>query len=510
MTQVQLVRVMRMILEDVCLFSQVFNRITLRSYQKAAAHAIIQSVRQRQGLSFVVMFPRQSGKNELQALLEVFLLVLFSEEGAEMVKVSPTYTPQAENAMRRLEKLLKTNPITRTRWRKQNSVYQVGRAAISFLSAAPAASIVGATASLLLAVDEAQDVSIEKYDKEIAPMAASTNATRVFWGTAWTSTTLLARELRLAGLLEKEDGIRRVFMLDADDVAAEVPAYGKFVREQVAKLGRMHPKVRSQFYCEEINTDGGLFPQARQALMQGSHPPQHTPHNGQVTAFLLDVAGADESPLDSDDGTGLNRRDATALTIVAVALTAQADMLPEKPVYHVLQRMLWVNERHAALFVRLRALLDHWQPQVIVVDATGIGAGLASFLAALPGRRVIPFIFNAVTKSNLGWHFINLIDAGRFKDYACPAADDSEAALLQRLFFAQMALTRYEISADVNKRLRWGVPETARLPQTNELAHDDVLISAALCSVLDGQTWRTSAEGFVICPPDPLTEMKGY
>jgi hypothetical protein len=31
---------------------------------------------------------------------------------------------------------------------------------------------VGATASLLLEVDEAQDVEIGKYDKEIAPMAA--------------------------------------------------------------------------------------------------------------------------------------------------------------------------------------------------------------------------------------------------------------------------------------------------------------------------------------------------
>ena len=49
-------------------------------------------------------------------------------------------------------------------------------------------------------------MSLEKYDKEIAPMAASTNATRVFWGTAWSEETLLARELYSAKQIEALDG----------------------------------------------------------------------------------------------------------------------------------------------------------------------------------------------------------------------------------------------------------------------------------------------------------------
>ena len=63
-------------------------------------------------------------------------------------------------------------------------------------------------------------------------MAASTNATRVFWGTAWTSHTLLARELRLARSLQEQDGITRVFHITGDEVALEVPAYDAFLREQ--------------------------------------------------------------------------------------------------------------------------------------------------------------------------------------------------------------------------------------------------------------------------------------
>jgi hypothetical protein len=92
-----------------------------------------------------------------------------------------------------------------------------------FLSGSPTTSIVGATANLLLSVDEAQDILIDKYDKEIAPMAASTNATRVFWGTAWTANTLLAREEKAAGIQQEADGIQRVWRLTCDLVAAEVP-----------------------------------------------------------------------------------------------------------------------------------------------------------------------------------------------------------------------------------------------------------------------------------------------
>ena len=60
---------------------------------------------------------------------------------------------------------------------------------------------------------------------------------------------------------------------------------------------------------------------------------------------------------------------------------------------------------------------------VLMADATGVGAGLASFLAdqfRRGPRRVIvsPFLFNRKTTSNLGWAFIDLIDGGRIKEYA--------------------------------------------------------------------------------------------
>ncbi len=69
-----------------------------------------------------------------------------------------------------------------------------------------------------------------------------------------------------------------------------------------------------------------------------------------------------------------------------------------------------------------------WKAGAVVVDATGVGAGLASFLQASLGSgkrpiRVIPFLFSAQSKSALGWDFTNLVDTGRFKEYR----DDSLA-----------------------------------------------------------------------------------
>lgn len=252
------VQTTKRLLRELLLFVHGASRFKLRAYQREVFEAILDSVLQRKGLTFVVMFPRQSGKNELQAQIETYLLSLFSQLPVEMIKVSPTLQPQALNAMRRLEKTVKKNILVNGLLKKEaGSLYHMCNASITFLSGAPESNIVGATASVLLEVDEDQDVLPEKFDKDIAPMAASTNATRVFWGTAWTSRTLLGRELRAARAAEAADGIRRVFIRTADDVSAEVPEYAHHVQETIRRQGRSHPLVRTQYFSEEIDSQGG-------------------------------------------------------------------------------------------------------------------------------------------------------------------------------------------------------------------------------------------------------------
>jgi len=492
---------LRQALADPCAFARLNAGITLRGYQQDVALAVADSVLNRRGLSFVVMFPRQSGKNELQAHLESYLLVLLSNQDCEMVKVSPTWKPQSQNAMRRLERILKKGLLTRSLWEKESGyIYRVGRASICFFSGEPHANIVGATASTLLEVDEAQDVAIGKYDRDISPMAASTNATRVFWGTAWTSQTLLARELRAAHALEEQDGIRRAFLIDADRVAQELPVYAEFVREQVQRHGRTHPVVRSQYFSEEVEAEAGMFPAARQALMRGIHPAMHAPLPGRQYAMLLDVGGEQGVSESAGSTVSVNvGHDSTALTVVELDLSTLADPLISAPTYRVVHRQLWTGDAHTAIYAGVLSLAELWQPRRLVVDATGIGAGLASFLQKALGSRVMPYIFTTASKSALGWGFLSICDTGRFKDHA----PDGSAA--QLVFWQQVNQCQMQVVDGVAHGLRWGVPDGTRDPSRAEAVHDDLLISAALCVVLE-DTRRSGGSG-LIRARDPLEEM---
>jgi hypothetical protein len=431
------------------------------------------------------MFPRQSGKNELQAWLEAWLLALHAETGGEIVKVSPTWRPQSLNAMRRLERCLERSPLTRARWRRESGhIYRLGLARAVFLSAQPGSNVVGATASILLECDEAQDVQIDKWDREINPMAASTNAARIFWGTAWTDSTLLGRELRAARSAEAGDGLRRAFVLDADQVAEQVPAYGRFVQGEITRLGRNHPHVRTQYFSEELGEAAGMFPTERLERMRGNHPARLAPEPGRSYAFLLDLAGEagpDEAPVS-------NQRDAAALTIVEIDPVGLDDPLLNAPLYRVVGRRRWTGEPHPALYGQILQAAEIWRPVRLVVDATGIGAPTAAFLGRTFGRApagmVVPFVFSQASKSKLGWDFLAIVDTGRFRDFD-PAGDDPQQSRLQDLFRRECRYCRFEPLPGPERRLRWGVPDGLRDPASGEPVHDDLLVSAALCAVLE-------------------------
>jgi len=152
----ELVLTLKKLLRDITLFTRYASGLKLRAYQEEVARAIVDSVVRRKGLSIVVVFPRQSGKNELQAQLETYLLCCYYLMNAEMVKVSPTWKPQTLNAMRRLERVLGGNLIAKHLWTKESGyIYRCGKARIYFFTGQPRSNIVGATANVLLEVVQA-------------------------------------------------------------------------------------------------------------------------------------------------------------------------------------------------------------------------------------------------------------------------------------------------------------------------------------------------------------------
>jgi hypothetical protein len=331
-------------------------------------------------------------------------------------------------------------------------------------------------------------------------MAASTNATRVFWGTAWTSKTLLARELRAAREAEKLDGIQRVFLRNGEQVGLEVKAYQRHLAEQVARLGRQHPMIKTQYYSEEIDAEGGMFPPARRALMWGDHLPHDAPKPDRMYAFTIDVAGEDEGASLDLERMDNPQRDATALTVFDVQLRPED---PARPLYRVVARQQWTGTKHTALFPRLRALVETWRPRFVVVDATGIGSGLATYLESFWPAGTIRFDFSSASKSRLGWDFIALIETGRYKEAAWPSQFDPRQQELVR----QLDACLYEIHEGPGKLMKWGVPDGTRDPATGEYLHDDLILSAALACVLDEQVWG-DARSRIASVQDPLKGLR--
>jgi len=160
------------------------------------------------------------------------------------------------------------------------------------------------------------------------------------------------------------------------------------------------------------------------------------------------------------------------------------------PTYRVVDRRAWTGASHAMLLSQLVDLARSvWHARVVVIDATGVGAGLASLLGSAlggrrdgrPGIRTIPFHFTAASKSALGWDLLGLIESGRLKEYRETAAVGSEAALVTTTFREQLRSITYETAPGPGRQLRWGAPSGK---------HDDLVLSLALVSALDGIDWR--------------------
>jgi hypothetical protein len=435
---------------------------------------VIGAVDEGRGHTLTVLMPRQSGKNQLSAHLEAYLLTRRERKGGSLVKCAPTFRPQVLISIDRLLRAL-DNPLTHGQARRRDGhVVQLGRAGITFYSAEPGANVVGGTASLLLECDEAQDVHPDKWEKDFRPMGATANAVSVLYGTPWTDDTLLARQIAANREAEARDGIRRHFQVDWSEVAASNPAYGRHVQAEIDRLGEHHPIVRTQYLLRTV-AGGGRFLDASQVeLLVGEHPPEDgpSPRRDGPGAYVagLDVAGEDkEDP--SGEATRVNpRRDSTVLTI-AYAAQARVEARVLEPRFEVVRQYAWRGDRHRQLYPRILTLVgERWRCRQVVVDATGVGGGLASFLGAALGPSVVrPYHYTAASKSQLAYDFLAAVNSGRFKLHAESSADPA-ANDLRRDLLRQCEAAEYAMRA--NQVMSFFVPE--------HRGHDDLLNAAAL------------------------------
>ena len=218
---------------------------------------MVASIEGNLGLTLTVEIARQGGKNELSAHLEVLLLTMFLSKGGSGIKCSPTFKPQTLISMSRLKERLDEYGYGGIWSSEAGYIVKLGNVRWVFLSAEETSSVVGHTADILLEVDEAQDVSRDKYTKEFRPMASAHNTTTVLYGTTWDDSTLL-EEIKQANLeLEKRDGVKRHFRYDWQEVAKYTRHTGNLWRWRDRGWERTTPCFApSMLYCRYGAVEG--------------------------------------------------------------------------------------------------------------------------------------------------------------------------------------------------------------------------------------------------------------
>ncbi|MGQ9676548.1 MAG: phage terminase large subunit family protein [Chloroflexota bacterium] len=425
---------------------------------------MLASIHSGKGLTLSVEIARQGGKNELSAHLELLLLTIYMATGGSIVKCSPTFKPQTVISIARLKERLEDFGYEDIYRMEMGYIVCLGAARAVFLSAEEHASVVGHTADILLEIDESQDVSKDKYTKEFRPMGSSTNVTTVHYGTTWDDTTLL-EEVKLTNLeLEKKDGIKRHFRYDWQEVAKYNPDYRQYVEAERARLGDDHPLFRTQYLLLPLRGGGGLLTRQQIVGMHGTHDRRQDPEAGKVYIAGIDLAGEREETKEEALIASQQKLDSTVITIAEVDTIKWVSSTSSEPVLKVVEHYHWTGTPHSQLYSQMVEALRRWKCQRVLVDATGIGQPVASFLRKELGSRIVPFTFTQKSKSDMGFELLSLVNSSRLRIYKNDGSKEYAELMLQ----LEKARSQYR----PNQTMNFYVDPTD--------AHDDFLMSLAL------------------------------
>jgi len=435
----------------------------LHPYQREIGRAILDSVFGKKGLTFSVEIARQGGKNELSAQIELLLMTVYMTEPYNIIKCSPTFKPQTVISMMRLKDRLNDAGLVKIWKSERGYIIRLINARAIFLSADKSANVVGNTAHLLLEIDESQDVDKEKYTRDFKPMGATTNVTTVHYGTTWDDSTLL-EEVKQTNLeLERKDGIRRHFRYDWQEVAKYNEDYLAYVESERQRLGENHPLFLTQYCLEMVHGGGGFINVQQRAQLQGSHQRRHAAEKGKVYVAGIDIAGEAENN-DITLKQSKPRQDATVVSIAELDFSS-VDQIQKQPAIKIVEHFRWTGTKHTDLYARLIDLLKNvWGCKRIVIDATGIGQPVASFLGQALGSKVVPLVFTAASKSKLGFELLAAVNSGRLKMYT------SDGSTEYTEFWQEMEKAKSQYRP--NQTMNFFVDPSQ--------GHDDFLMSLAL------------------------------
>lgn len=413
----------------------------LRPYQRRVFLPLCQGLLHTRHEQFTLLMPRQSGKNQLAATIVTALLLAHARRGGSIVVCAPTFRPQAIISLERTRAILE--PAARRAGilpRCEEARIRCGNAEAVFLSASGQAQVAGHTASIALLADEAQDIDPDWFDRQFRPMAASTGAPALLFGTPWDGESLLERAIaHNAG--RTIGGLPLDYTVTWQEVARDVPIYGQYVERERERLGARNPLYLSQYELVASRASASLLTAEALRRIAGTHAPLQGPRQGERYVAGLDPAG---------EGA-----DASALVIGRVEPGRALEVV-------AVER--WLEGDLAGFAPRIAAIAARWGLERLAIDATGLGAPLAAALEPHLGRALLPVHFTLQSKSALGWELIAAAETGRLR---LPTASGGDPGL--RACWEELRACRRSLR--IGGILRWEAPPGR---------HDDVVAAIAL------------------------------
>lgn len=442
----------RIALTDINQFCDQLIQLPLLTYQRPIADAISKAVLSKKGGVITCEMPRQSGKNQVAASCEMFLLVRHYASGGNLIKTAPTFQPQLTISKNRITGLLDKCPLTKSRWKlKDGNTITLGRARETFLSAQPGANVVGATADIALFVDEGQEIDSEKFERDFSPMRAWKDAPMVVFGVRWDGESFLERLIEENLDKENHDGIRRHFRVEPDQVIAVNPAYERHFEREVARLGSDHILIKTQYLLESVSALGDMFTPAQIVAMQGGFSRRDMPYDGCNYYIGIDIGG---------ESLGEESHDESVMVVVERSKSTQDENL------RIVNCYRWSGANWEKLHRELMTLLDHWRPKSVVIDGRGIGNACAlSICEKYKSGDVEAYQGTSSTVSDDGFYLMSTAGLGNMKIFNEPDSKPGSSVVSTKDIFYQLNHARRELASGGN--MRFYVPE--------RYGHDDIL-----------------------------------
>jgi hypothetical protein len=187
----------------------------------------------------------------------------------------------------------------------------------------------------------------------------------------------------------------------------------------------------TQYRLLPIKGGGGFFSAQQREQLQGDHERKRRAEPGRVYVAGIDLAGEAEE-VEGDYLKAVSpRRDATVVTIGELNFPSGDDIIKE-PRINIVEHYRWTGIKHTGIYARLADILKNvWRCRKVVVDATGVGEPVASFLRKTLGTRVVHFKFTQKSKSELGFNLLAAVNGGRLKVYKGDGSEEYREFMLE-------------------------------------------------------------------------------